>query len=95
MKTHQITTPLAREFTLNYIEMRRFGAKSENEEKCQKASNIKVCRLMKGYIQDDKNTIRVSRQYTIKTRKLLIFKDFLGLLRAIYYPFTTFENQKN
>lgn len=35
------------------------------------------------------------RQYTIKARKRLIFKDFLGLLRAIYYPFTTFENLKN
>ena len=34
-------------------------------------------------------------QYTIKARKRLIFKDFLGLLRAIYYPFTTFENLKN
>ncbi len=44
---------------------------------------------------DDKNIIRVPRQYTIKTRKRLIFKDFLGLLRAIYYPFTTFENLKN
>jgi len=71
LKTHQITTPLAREFTLNYIEIRRFGAKSENEEKCQKASNIKVCRLMKGYIQDDKNTIRVPRQ------DLLVIVKFL------------------
>ena len=43
----------------------------------------------------DKNIIRLPRQYTIKTRKRLIFKDFLGLLRAIYYPFTTFENLKN
>lgn len=44
---------------------------------------------------NEKDTLCVPRQYTIKTRKLLIFKDFLGLLRAIYYPFTTFENQKN
>ena len=43
----------------------------------------------------DQSAFRLPRQYTIKTRKLLIFKDFLGLLRAIYYPFTTFENQKN
>lgn len=35
------------------------------------------------------------REYTIKTLKRLIFKDFLGLLRAIYYPFTTCENLKN
>ena len=45
--------------------------------------------------RDDKNIIRMPRQYTIKARKRLIFKDFLGLLRAIYYPFTTFENLKN
>lgn len=44
---------------------------------------------------NEKDTLCVSRQYTIKTRKRLIFKDFLGLLRAIYYPFTTFENLKN
>lgn len=44
---------------------------------------------------DEKDTLCVSRQYTIKTRKRLIFKDFLELLRAIYYPFTTFENLKN
>ena len=44
---------------------------------------------------NDKNLIRLPRQYTIKTRKRLIFKDFLELLRAIYYPFTTFENLKN
>ena len=44
---------------------------------------------------DDENTFCVPWQYTIKTRKRLIFKDFLELLRAIYYPFTTFENLKN
>ena len=44
---------------------------------------------------DEEDTLCVSRQYTIKARKRLIFKDFLGLLRAIYYPFTTFENLKN
>jgi hypothetical protein len=43
----------------------------------------------------DKSVIHLPRQYTIKTRKRLIFKDFLELLRAIYYPFTTFENLKN
>ena len=43
----------------------------------------------------DKNTVYLPRQYTIKTRKCSIFKDFLGLLQAIYYPFTTFENLKN
>lgn len=44
---------------------------------------------------NEKDTLCVSWEYTIKTRKRLIFKDFLGLLRAIYYPFTTFENLKN
>lgn len=44
--------------------------------------------------QYEEDPVYLSWQYTIKTRKLLIFKDFLGLLRAIYYPFTTFENQK-
>ena len=44
---------------------------------------------------DEENTLCVPRQYTIKTRKCLIFKDFLGSLQAIYYPFTTFENLKN
>ena len=34
-------------------------------------------RLLKGYISNDKNLIHLPRQYTIKTRKLLIFKDFL------------------
>ena len=43
----------------------------------------------------DTCTFYLPRQYTIKTRKRLIFKDFLELLRAIYYPFTTFENLKN
>ena len=46
-------------------------------------------------IRHEENPVYLPRQYTIKTRKLLIFKDFLGLLRAIYYPFATFENQKN
>ena len=45
--------------------------------------------------QYEENPVYLSRQYTIKTRKRLIFKDFLGSLRAIYYPFTTFENLKN
>lgn len=45
--------------------------------------------------EHDEDFICMPRQYTIKTRKRLIFKDFLGLLRAIYYPFTTFENLKN
>lgn len=45
--------------------------------------------------QYEENSVYLPWKYTIKTRKLLIFKDFLGLLRAIYYPFTTFENQKN
>lgn len=45
--------------------------------------------------QNEKDTLCVSWKYTIKTRKCLIFKDFLGLLQAIYYPFTTFENLKN
>ena len=46
-------------------------------------------------IRHEEDPVYLPRQYTIKTRKLLIFKDFLGLLRAIYYPFATFENQKN
>ena len=46
-------------------------------------------------IRHEENPVYLPRQYTIKTRKLLIFKDFLGLLRAIYYPFTTFETPKN
>ena len=45
--------------------------------------------------QYEEDPVYLSWQYTIKTRKRLIFKDFLGLLRAIYYPFTTFENLKN
>ena len=45
--------------------------------------------------QYEEDPVYLPRQYTIKTRKRLIFKDFLGLLRAIYYPFTTFENLKN
>ena len=44
---------------------------------------------------NEEDTLCVPWKYTIKTRKRLIFKDFLGLLRAIYYPFTTFENLKN
>lgn len=44
---------------------------------------------------DEENTLCMPWKYTIKTRKRLIFKDFLELLRAIYYPFTTFENLKN
>ena len=46
-------------------------------------------------MQHEEDPVYLPRQYTIKTRKRLIFKDFLGLLRAIYYPFTTFENLKN
>ena len=48
-----------------------------------------------GEQNNDQNPIYLPRQYTIKTRKCLIFKDFLGSLQAIYYPFTTFENLKN
>jgi len=44
---------------------------------------------------ENQSAFYLPRQYTIKTRKRLIFKDFLELLRAIYYPFTTFENLKN
>ena len=62
---------------------------------CKWAAKRDRIRLFRRLNAFDKNTFCVPRQYTIKTRKLLIFKDFLGLLRAIYYPFTTFENQKN
>lgn len=46
-------------------------------------------------VESIRDKVNIPRQYTIKARKRLIFKDFLGLLRAIYYPFTTFENLKN
>ena len=52
-------------------------------------------RLMEEGRDYDKSAFYLPRQYTIKTRKCLIFKDFLGSLQAIYYPFTTFENLKN
>lgn len=47
---------------------------------------------MKGYNQDDKNTIRLPRQYTNRARKPLIFLDFLKLTEKIYYLFTTYQN---
>ena len=57
--------------------------------------NTRKIEVIPSYARKNKSAHGLPRQYTIKTRKRLIFKDFLGLLRAIYYPFTTFENLKN
>lgn len=61
----------------------------------QKVVYIHKRKYTGNFLQIGIEEMRLARQYTIKARKRLIFKDFLGLLRAIYYPFTTFENLKN
>ena len=66
-------------------------ALGENEDTCYTVENDEFSEKN----QYEEYPVYLPRQYTIKTRKRLIFKDFLGLLRAIYYPFTTFENLKN
>lgn len=47
---------------------------------------------MKGYIQDDKNTLYMSRQDANKTLKHLKYQGFLGNIIEIYPHFTTFDN---
>lgn len=42
--------------------------------------------------QHEKDTFCVSRQYTNRARKPLIFLDFLKLTEKIYYLFTTYQN---
>ena len=41
---------------------------------------------------NEKDTLCVSRQYTNRARKPLIFLDFLKLTEKIYYLFTTYQN---
>ena len=41
---------------------------------------------------DEEDTLCVSRQYTNRARKPLIFLDFLKLTEKIYYLFTTYQN---
>ena len=66
-------------------------ALGENEDTCYTVENDEFSEKNRY----EEYPVYLPRQYTIKTRKCLIFKDFLGSLQAIYYPFTTFENLKN
>lgn len=55
-----------------------------------------TCKLISKWIKEGKEVLRisvnVSRQYTNRARKPLIFLDFLKLTEKIYYLFTTYQN---
>ncbi|HGS9698401.1 EAL domain-containing protein [Clostridioides difficile] len=55
-----------------------------------------TCKLISKWIKEGKEVLRisvnVSRQYTNRARKPLIFLDFLKLTEKIYYLFTTYKN---
>ena len=73
-------TPFARESAQICVELRGFRAKQKSSEKRRKARNIVICRLMKGYVWDGKNTIYMPRQDIPGETKSLKISHFLRFL---------------